>query len=104
MRYAVLQETFFFGEHSDAVKNFDFEQKQVLFALFQEMEAASELVDLKDFIGVEESIEIIGEMAQDFPERQVRAIVNSSKRASNIALMAAQQKLIKGIQLADKPI
>lgn len=91
-----LQETFFLGQHAGEVVEFDFDKKQQLLRLYQDMEAAKQLADLKDFEGVERILEDIAPLASDFPKRQVISSVSSAKRASNLSLLAAQQAMVTG--------
>ena len=89
-----LQETFFLGEQHSLVKVFDFEKKQQLYHLYQEMEASRQLLDLKDYDALELTVEKIISLTSDFPDRSVLAFTNATKRASNISLMSAQQHFI----------
>lgn len=91
-----LQETFFIGERNSLVKLFDLEKKQQLLQLYREIEATKQLADLKDYDAVELSLGKISSLTSDFPDRSVFAYVNANKRASNIALMSAQQQIING--------
>ena len=91
-----LQETFFLGERNSLVKVFDLEKKQQLLQLYREIEATQQLADLKDYDAVELSLGKITSLTSDFPDRSVLAYVNANKRASNIALMSAQQQIING--------
>ena len=91
-----LQETFFLGERNSSVKVFDLEKKQQLLQLYREMEATQQLADLKDYDAVELSLGKITSLTSDFPDRSVLSYVKANKRASNIALMSAQQQIING--------
>ena len=91
-----LQETFFLGERNSLVKVFDLEKKQQLLQLYREMEVTQQLADLKDYDALELSLGKITSLTSDFPDRSVLSYVNANKRASNIALMSAQQQIISG--------
>ena len=86
-----LQETFFLGEYVPSVYLFDDQKKQVLLEIYRKMKEAKDLFDVKDYLGVEEVISEIEEMADDFSSRQIYSAIKSAKNLSNYSISAAYQ-------------
>ncbi len=91
-----LQETFFLGEYLPAVTGFERAKKQTLLHLYQQIDTARRLADLKDFDAVDKLAAEIGLGAKDFRVGEVVSALRSAQRMSTLALHAAQQAAAVG--------
>lgn len=91
-----LQETFFLGEFLPGVAQFEREKKQVLLRLYQKIDTARKLADLKDYDAVDKLVEEIGVTAKDFRASEVVSALRAAQRMSTLALYAAQQAAATG--------
>jgi hypothetical protein len=86
-----LQETFFLGEFLIPVQLLDSEIKREFRSLYQEMREAKNLMDLKDYDGVDEVVRSIASRADDFSAREILAATNTQRTLSNLSLNASRQ-------------
>ncbi len=91
-----LQETFFLGEYLPPVAQFEREKKQTLLKLYQQVDTARKLADLKDYDAVERLVGEIGVQARDFRDSEVLSALRAAQRMSTLALYAAQQAAAAG--------
>ncbi len=91
-----LQETFFLGEYTPAVAGFEREKKQVLLALYRQIDQARKLADLKDFDAVDKLVSEIATTAKDFRTGEAVSAIRAAQRMSTLALYAAQQAAAAG--------
>lgn len=91
-----LQETFFLGEHLFPVQRFDYSKRQQVLQVYQKMEEARKLADLKDLDQVEKVVGEIQALAGDFRSSEAMSAVRSVKQFSNLALFSAQQAVATG--------
>jgi hypothetical protein len=91
-----LQETFFLGEYLPAVAQFEREKKQALLRVYQQVDTARKLADLKDYDAVDKLVAEIGETAKDFRTSEVTSAIRAAQRMSTLALYAAQQAAASG--------
>lgn len=91
-----LQETFLLGEYQPIVLQFPAEKKRPLLELYRSTSEVKNLLDLKDYAGVEAVIEKIQELTYDFPASRILSGVRSAQRLSNLSLMSAQQAVALG--------
>ena len=86
-----LQETFFLGEYMPKLNAIPTQQRRALLDLYRDMLEAVELVEAKDYNGVEQYAERIALMAKDFPKMRVLSSVETAKSMSDMAVFAASQ-------------
>ncbi|MFP4493959.1 MAG: hypothetical protein ACLFRP_08740 [Puniceicoccaceae bacterium] len=91
-----LQETFFLGEYSLSVILFPEEKKRVLRDLYFDIDQARRLAELKDFDALEELVDAIASIADDFPRREALSSIRVAKQASRMKLLAAQSAFLRG--------
>ncbi len=91
-----LQETFFLGEFLPGVAQFEREKKQTLLRLYQQVDTARRLADLKDYDAVDKLVAEIGVNAKDFRSSEVTSAIRAAQRMSTLALYAAQQAAATG--------
>jgi len=91
-----LQETFFLGEYLPPVAQFERDKKQALLKLYQQVDTARKLADLKDYDAVERLVGEIGANAKDFRDSEVLSALRAAQRMSTLALYAAQQSAAGG--------
>lgn len=91
-----LQETFFLGEYLPAVAQFEREKKQALLRVYQQVDTARKLADLKDYDAVDKLVAELGETAKDFRSSEVTSAIRAAQRMSTLALYAAQQAAASG--------
>ena len=91
-----LQETFFLGEFLPGVAQFEREKKQTLLRLYQRIDTARKLADLKDYDAVDKLVAEIGANARDFRSSEVTSAIRAAQRMSTLALYAAQQAAAAG--------
>ena len=82
-----LQETFFLGEYTPAVAGFEREKKQVLLALYRQIDQARKLADLKDYDAVDKLVSEIGQNAKDFRSGEaVSALIREKSAGDQVTL------------------
>jgi len=91
-----LQETFFLGEYSLDVVLFPEEQKRVLRDLYFDLDEARRLVEIKDFDALEDLVQTISGIADDFPAREALSSIRVAKQASRMKLLAARGAMMRG--------
>jgi hypothetical protein len=91
-----LQETFFLGEFLPGVAQFERDKKQTLLRLYQQIDTARKLADLKDYDAVDKLVAEIGTTAKDFRSSEVTSAIRAAQRMSTLALYAAQQAAAAG--------
>jgi hypothetical protein len=91
-----LQETFFLGEFLPGVAQFERDKKQTLLRLYQSIDTARTLADLKDYDAVDKLVAEIGVTAKDFRSSEVTSALRAAQRMSTLALYAAQQAAAAG--------
>ncbi|MFH1498632.1 MAG: hypothetical protein ABII82_12490, partial [Verrucomicrobiota bacterium] len=90
-----LQETFFIGEFTPSVAQFDREKKQVLLEVYRKIDTARKLADLKDYEAVAGVVGEIGALAKDFRANEINSAIRSAQRMSTLALHAARQAVME---------
>lgn len=86
-----LQETFFLGEYLPVLNQIPTDQRRHLLDLYRDLLEARELAEAKDYQGVGEMAERIGDHARDFPKARILAAVDTAKSMSDMAVFAASQ-------------
>lgn len=98
-RYAAferMQETFFLGEYEPSVMFFDPEKKRTLQDIWRNLRDLQRMGDERDLSGVEDAVNKVKAVAQDFPSVQVMSRVNNAMQASNLAVLSAKQAALMG--------
>ncbi|MDR1497088.1 MAG: hypothetical protein LBS59_01550 [Puniceicoccales bacterium] len=91
-----LQEAFFLGEYTPKVMFFDPEKKAPLMKLWRHVQDLQRIGDERDLAGVEEVLQKISAVADDFPVAVVRSRANNARRMSNLSVLAAKQAALGG--------
>ncbi len=86
-----MQETFFLGEFLIPVQLLNTEIKREFRGLYQAMREAKNLMDLKDFDGVDDVVRSIAQRTDDFSAREILAATNTQRTLSNLSLNASRQ-------------
>lgn len=86
-----LQEVFFLGEYLPELNRIPKEWRRNLLDLYRGMLEAKKLAEEKDYEGLAEKAEELGELAGDFPKRRVLSAVETAKSMSDMAVFAASQ-------------
>lgn len=86
-----LQETFFIGEFLPPVQLLDPQIKREFRSLYQNIREVTNLLDLKDFDGVDEIVKQIDQKADDFSAREILAATRTQRTLSNLALNGSRQ-------------
>lgn len=91
-----LQETFFLGEFTPQVMFFDPDKKLVLMEIWQHLQNLQRMGDERDLAGVEDAVDKVKTVANDFPATSIMSRVNNARRMSNLAVLSAKQAAFSG--------
>ena len=91
-----LMETFMLGENEPSVRAFDFEKKKVLHAVYRDMILLKDLADNRDLAAIEETLQRISAVANDFPSHEAYSKIRIAKQASNLKIMQARAAAFAG--------
>ncbi len=91
-----IQETFFLGEYDPQVMFFDYEKKQTLLEIWRNLRDLQRMGDERDLAGVEDAVNRVRALAEDFPAAQVMSRVNNAMQMSNLAVLSAKQAALVG--------
>ena len=91
-----IQETFFLGEYDPQVMFFNYEKKQTLMEIWRNLRDLQRMGDERDLAGVEETVNRVKALAEDFPAVQVMSRVNNAMQMSNLAVLSAKQAALVG--------
>ena len=91
-----LMETFMLGENEPSVRAFDFEKKKVLHAIYRDVMLLKDLADNRDLAAIEEALQRIGALANDFPSHEAYSKIRIARQASNLKIMQARAAAFNG--------
>ncbi len=88
-----LQETFVLGEHLPSVYLYPEEKRLHLLELYMLMREAQDLMEVRDWVAVEDVVAEIETLTEDFSGRRITSMINNAKSMSNLAVFAAKEFL-----------
>ena len=75
---------------------FDPDKKLVLMEIWQHLQNLQRMGDERDLAGVEDAVDKVKTVANDFPATSIMSRVNNARRMSNLAVLSAKQAAFSG--------